>query len=72
MESFQREMLASLHPNLSAPVTLLGKFDPEARGATIKDPINRGVLEFEHCYSRLRDCIAHYLDTTRDFDQTVE
>lgn len=68
MEPFHRTELAALHPNLSAPVALLGEFDPLERGATIKDPIGRGRLEFDRCYSRLRDCIVHYLDTTRDLD----
>lgn len=67
MEPFQSEMLTALHPDLWAPITLLGEFDPEGRGATIKDPIGRGISEFERCYSRLHDCIVHYLDTTHDF-----
>lgn len=69
MEPFHREALASLRPEISAPVSLLGEFDPKQRGATIHDPMHQGLPAFESCYARLRDCIRHYLDTTTDFDQ---
>ena len=48
-------------------ITLLGKYDPQQRGAEIDDPIGQNCEAFEACYERLRDCIMHYLDTTDDF-----
>jgi len=72
MEPAHHEVLASLRPDISAPVTLLGQFDPKQRGTTIEDPMNQRVLAFERCYSRLRDCINHYLDTTNDFNRSAQ
>jgi protein-tyrosine-phosphatase len=67
MEPFQGEVLLSLLPNLSIPISLLGEFDPHQRGTTIEDPINRGIAAFESTYHRIRDCVSNYLDTTADF-----
>jgi protein-tyrosine-phosphatase len=49
-------------------ISLLGDFDPHSRGVEIDDPIGQDILVFERCYERLRDCIRHYLDTTKDFN----
>ena len=67
MEPFHSEMLAELRPDITAPVALLGDFDPKQRGSVIEDPIGQDSAAFEYCYSRLRDCIIQYLETTRDF-----
>jgi protein-tyrosine-phosphatase len=67
MEPAHHEALALLRPDISAPVTLLGEFDPKQRGTTIEDPMNQRIPAFERCYSRLRDCIVRYLDITNDF-----
>lgn len=48
-------------------VSLLGAFDPKHGGDEIEDPIGKDLAAFEACYTRLRDCIFHYLDTTDDF-----
>jgi len=55
-----------------ARISLLGEFDPQNRGAEIEDPIGQDLEAFDRCYNRLRDCIAHYLDTTSDFDKSGE
>ena len=49
-------------------ISLLGELDPKKRGEEIKDPIGQDAEAFEHCYERLRDCIVHYLDTTKELD----
>jgi protein-tyrosine phosphatase len=51
-------------------ISLLGEFDPQSRGAEIEDPIGQDPEAFERCYNRLRECIVHYLDTTKDFDDS--
>jgi len=47
-------------------VSLLGEFDPQQRGLEIDDPIGTDFEVFDACYVRMRDCIRHYLETTRD------
>jgi len=46
---------------------LLGAFDPKHGDDEIEDPIGKDLAAFEVCYTRLRDCIFHYLYTTDDF-----
>jgi protein-tyrosine phosphatase len=48
-------------------VSLLGAFDPKQGGEEIDDPIGSDQTAFDACYTRMRDCIGHYLDTTDDF-----
>jgi protein-tyrosine-phosphatase len=50
-------------------ISILGEFDPQNRGPEIEDPMGEDAVAFEQCYSRLRDCIIGYLDTTTDFDR---
>jgi protein-tyrosine-phosphatase len=47
-------------------ISLLGQFDPLQRGEAIEDPVGMPTFAFEACYARLRTCIVHYLDTTRE------
>ena len=47
-------------------VSLLGTFDPQKGDEEIADPIGDPAA-FEPCYTRIRDCIFHYLNTTEDF-----
>lgn len=47
-------------------ISLLGKLDPQRRGDEIDDPMGKESAEFDRCYERLRDCIRHYLNTTRE------
>ena len=49
-------------------VSLLGAFDPEKGDEEIEDPIGKEMEAYEACYIRMRGCITHYLDTTRDFE----
>ncbi len=49
-------------------VSLLGAFDSEQGDEEIEDPIGKELEAYEACYSRMRDCITHYLDTTLDFE----
>jgi protein-tyrosine phosphatase len=50
-----------------ARLSLLGEFDPQGRGAQIKDPMGGTLEQHLACYRQLRDCIVHYLNTTHDF-----
>lgn len=48
-------------------VSLLGKFDPEQGDEEIADPIAMGPAEFDACYTRMKNCLLHYLEITPDF-----
>jgi protein-tyrosine phosphatase len=57
-------------PNLDPErCSLLGDFDPLQRGAEIEDPIGQDAAAFDRCYLQLRNCIVHYLEITRDFEE---
>lgn len=68
MERCHISAVLSDFPVPASRVALLGEFDPQRRGAEIDDPFGQGIVDFERCYARLRDCITHYLETTDDFD----
>lgn len=51
-------------------ISLLGSFDPKRRGDEIEDPMNQGSVVFDRCYTLIRDCIIHYLDTTTEIPET--
>jgi protein-tyrosine phosphatase len=50
----------------AARLSLLGEFDPQGRGAQIRDPMGGTLEQHLACYRQLRDCIVHYLNTTHD------
>ena len=50
-------------------VSLLGTFDPKSKEPEIEDPMNQGSVEFDRCYSRIRRCIMHYIDTTTEIPE---
>ena len=51
-------------------ISLLGSLDPKRRGDQLEDPINQGAVTFDRCYTLIRDCIEHYLDTTDEIPET--
>ena len=51
-------------------ISLLDSFDPKRRGDEIEDPMNQGSVVFDRCYTLIRDCIIHYLDTTNEIPET--
>jgi len=66
MEQYHAEMLARQFGIAAERVSLLGDFDPAARGPEISDPFGRGEIAYEHSYERIRDCLVHYLEVTDD------
>jgi len=66
MEQLHIEALVA-HGLSRERISLLGEFDPQNRGPEIEDPMGQDISAFEQCYTRLRDCILHYLETTEDF-----
>jgi protein-tyrosine-phosphatase len=68
MEQDHADRLATEYGVSPKRISLLGKFDPQQRGAEIADPFGQGALVYERSYQLIRDCIIGYLDTTDDLD----
>lgn len=62
MEQHHVDVLAAEFGIDPSRIALLGSYDPKKRGLEIADPMNQGIVEFEHCYARIRDCIHKHLD----------
>ncbi len=72
MEERHAEELATIHGVAPSRIALLGILDPEGGNPQIDDPINQGSLATERCYQRLRRCITHYLDTTKEIPEAAK
>ncbi len=70
MEQWHARTLTSAYGIPASRVTLLGALDPKSTESAIEDPMNQGSVEFDRCYSRIRRCILHYLDTTTEIPET--
>jgi protein-tyrosine-phosphatase len=64
MEQDHADMLMSSYGISRDRISLLGEFDPQARGIEIADPFSRGHIAYERSYELIRDCIIGYLETT--------
>ncbi len=66
MEKLHAEVLTEEYGIEPERVSLLGEFDPKARGVEIADPYGCGRAVYEQSYDQIRDCIVGYLDATDD------
>jgi protein-tyrosine-phosphatase len=64
MEQEHGDLLTSEFGISPGRISLLGSFDPQQRGGEIADPFSQGSHVYERSYTRIRDCIIAYLDTT--------
>ncbi len=70
MERQHHECLVTHYGVSPERISFLGSFDPKRRGDEIEDPMNQGSVVFDRCYTLIRDCIIHYLDTTTEIPAT--